>query len=127
MKVSEVMTRPLIRVLMTEKPITREAAEIVLRWKKVRKCTRHVSQAIKLYSALLAGDNVEFMDLLREYFPGRSLQFGAMQQPMTFVAQPNQSPVASYRPPVLSKPVISTQELLDNVPDEFGLEEMDFS
>ena len=54
-----------LRLQMSDTKEAYDAATVIALWKKARQATQHTIRAIRMYAALLAGDD----SLLRMYFP----------------------------------------------------------
>ena|SRR5690348_9142441 len=57
-----------------------KAFSIWKRWKSIRKSSRYLVCAIRLYDALLDGDIAQFHKLMARYFPGYGMSLGLEQQ-----------------------------------------------
>lgn len=57
--------RPFIKARLSDTIEAHEAAAIVEAWRKLRTMSQHLPRAIRLYAALLQGDD----SVLAEYFP----------------------------------------------------------
>lgn len=61
--------RPFLKIHLTDKPESHQAAQVLEEWKKSRSMSQNFVRAIRLYAALVKGD----FSVLQDYFPGMGM------------------------------------------------------